>query len=399
MSARVNPYAPDGLPRRLVGRDHELGLAAERLHRLADAGSMPGGPLVFTAPRGVGKTSLLRAIEAEAMPGGFAVAWVAVAHHQPLLPELARALDDALTDIDLDGPSGASPRIERFRLEIGVTPVKAGLELTRATPPAALAQEGTVAATAALLRATSSAVRARGGGGIVLLIDEVHELRPADAAVLWNALQVLAAHPERAPLAVFAAGLPSAPAALARAATFAERTSFVELPLLDSGQSTRALTSPAADLGVPWTDGALRRAEEIARGYPYLLQLIGWAAWDLRRPAAGEAIDAGTVDQAQVEVQERLTRLFRSRWDNATATERQFLAAMAGAGGEVVLRADLARILGRESRSLSDVRTRLIDRGIVEAAGRGRLRFTIPGFGEYLRAEVHALAEPESPKA
>lgn len=278
MSERSNPYAPDGLPRQLVGRERELDLATEHLDRLAEDGAMPGGPLVFTAPRGVGKTSLLRAIESEALPRGCAVAWVAVAHHQPLLPELARALDDALAEIDLDGSTAVSHRIERFRVELGITPVKAGLELTRAPHPAALAQDGTVAATAGLLRSTSSAVRARGGSGIALLIDEVHELRPEDAAVLWNALQVLAAHPDRTPLTVIAAGLPSAPATLAKAATFAERTRFIDLPLLDSGQSTRALTSPSAELGVPWTDGALRRAAEIARGYPYLLQLIGWAA-------------------------------------------------------------------------------------------------------------------------
>lgn len=69
---------------------------------------------------------------------------------------------------------------------------------------------------------------------------------------------------------------------------------------------------------------------------------------------------------------------------------------MAAIPGEAAARSEIARILGRESRSLSDVRTRLIDRGIVESAGRGMLRFTIPGFADYLRDEDHALADPEA---
>ena len=87
---------------------------------------------------------------------------------------------------------------------------------------------------------------------------------------------------------VLGAGLPSTPGHLTSAATFAERWEYAELPALDAGASARALVRPAADVGVRWSAAALTLAEGYAGGYPYLLQLVGAAAWDVARPDAGD---------------------------------------------------------------------------------------------------------------
>ena len=52
-----------------------------------------------------------------------------------------------------------------------------------------------------------------------------------------------------------------------------------------------------------------------------------------------------------------------------------------------VLRASVAAELNRSSLSLGPTRDRLIDKGVVEVAGHGLLRFTLPGFGSYVRVE------------
>ena len=81
--------------------------------------------------------------------------------------------------------------------------------------------------------------------------------------------------------------------------------------------------------------------------------------------------------------------LFRARWANATPGERDFMAAMASIGDEAVRRTDIAGVLGVSSESLSVPRARLIDKGFLQAGGRGTLEFTIPGFAQFVRDLEH----------
>jgi Mn-dependent DtxR family transcriptional regulator len=63
---------------------------------------------------------------------------------------------------------------------------------------------------------------------------------------------------------------------------------------------------------------------------------------------------------------------------------------MAELGGDgPVQRAEIAARMGTSTEELSVPRARLLDKGLVQAAGRGRLEFTIPGFAHYVlnRAE------------
>jgi Mn-dependent DtxR family transcriptional regulator len=50
-----------------------------------------------------------------------------------------------------------------------------------------------------------------------------------------------------------------------------------------------------------------------------------------------------------------------------------------------VRRGDIAASLGVATEELSVARARLLDKGLVEAAGHGLLTFTIPGFAQYVR--------------
>jgi hypothetical protein len=58
---------------------------------------------------------------------------------------------------------------------------------------------------------------------------------------------------------------------------------------------------------------------------------------------------------------------------------------MAAGGEEAVTRAEVAARMGRDTRAISVPRERLLDKGVIEAAGHGRLRFTLPGFADYIR--------------
>ena len=78
--------------------------------------------------------------------------------------------------------------------------------------------------------------------------------------------------------------------------------------------------------------------------------------------------------------------MFRSRWASATAGEQALLLALAQTmdDDETSSSRDYTAAIGRTTQQLSSVRQSLIDKGLIEASDFGRIRFTTPGFGEYV---------------
>lgn len=149
-----------------------------------------------------------------------------------------------------------------------------------------------------------------------------------------------------------------------------------------------ALRLPAHELGVTWSDDAILAAIEAAAGYPHRVQLIGDAAWEAGRPQRGDVIGQAQVRLGAERAEQRMAAVFRSRMAKINPEQRRVVTAMAELGDHPVSRAALAGRLGITSEALSRPRQELIDRGLVESAGRGLLRFTIPGFASFLRANA-----------
>lgn len=384
-----NPYTPGQVPRVLAGREPERAMIRDRLGRVATFGELGGSLLAFHAPRGLGKTSLLRAAQRDADAAGFVSVWVAAAHRGSVLAELVRATERSISRHD--ALSGAATRrwrtrLDKIQLEVGVPGAKVSAELSPERP--ASAASAPIGALEDLLHDTSTLVREHGGAGLLVFVDEIHAANQADLAVLLNALQNLDGERHANPLAVFAAGLPSTPEVLTRAATFGERTAFVPLHRLDATDSAAAIVEPAAGLDVAWSDEAVRQVVADTAGYPYFLQLLGSATWDAVRPSAGATISVDEVRRGYPGAAEQLRALYRARWKAASPAEQDFMVAMAESGAEAVPRAQIAAALGKESRALSTPRDRLIEKGIIEPAGHGLVRFTLPGFGVYVAAET-----------
>jgi hypothetical protein len=382
-----NPYTPGQVPRVLAGRTSELRRIEDLLARTAAYGELGGPLLVFHAPRGIGKTSLLRSGQRRADAAGFVTAWVACSRQRPLLPEIAHSIARALERAEAL-PGGAAGtrwrgRLEKLTLEVGVPGAKVAAEVGRRDTPAAPA--AVIGELESLLHDTATLLRKRGGAGLLLLVDELHAASAEDMSVLLNALQNLDGHRDENPLAIVAAGLPVTPEALTRAATFGERSTFVSLDVLSPTDSRAALTAPAAAEQVTWTEPALAAVVAEAHGYPYLLQLLGSTSWAAADPAPGGRIGMPDVRRGLPPARDQLQAMHRARWGAATRLEQRFLAAMAAVGTDNVTRAAIAEGMGTDSRSISVPRERLIDKGVIEPVGHGLVRFTLPGFGDYVR--------------
>lgn len=394
-----NPYTPGGRPRVFVGREEERQGIRSRLAQVIAFGEMAGPLAIVTGPRGLGKTSLLRDVADQAATEGFVTVWLVGVKRQPLLGDLAKKVRSSLERTDVL----STPRLrQRFtelgvRFHLGIASVEAKFAPDGPEPRAAAAS---VTDVEELLHEASNAVRDRGGAGLLLIIDELHapldprsdrDSRPdptalRDVGALMAAVQNMEAERERYPLAVIGAGLPQTKSQLTKAATFGERTHETVLTELDEFASQALLVEPARQLDVTWTDEAISAAVRRADGYPQALQLIGSAAWDEAKPERGGAIERVHVERSEKVVDLQMTSMFLARWEVATEYERRLLRAMSESGEEVVARYDIADRMGVNSRELSVARASLISKGIIESAGHGTLRFTIPGFDRFVRS-------------
>ena len=396
-----NPYTPGELPRVLAGREQQQDRIRGYLSRIGTYGEMGGPLLVFLGPRGVGKTSLLREAQRDAEAHGFITAWVACRRNAPFLPDLVSRVGKAIETADILPRSEKGSwrlRLESIGLEFGLPSVvkvsaTATAERSGTDAPSRGAQ---ISALEDLLHETSTRVRGPGGAGLVVFVDELHAATRDDLAVLLNAMQNLAGRREDNPLAVIGAGLPSTPGVLVNAATFGERSTFLTLPRLEPAAAAAAVAEPAAELGVTWTAAALQAVAGEAQGFPYLLQVLAHATWELAKPSGtGDVLDGDQVRAGLPLADDQLTAMYAARWAAATDLEKQIMSVMAQAGTPTVTRAEIAAALGRPTQALGVPRERLIDKGIIEPASRGEVRFTMPGFDRYIR-ETLATGEPSA---
>ena len=166
------------------------------------------------------------------------------------------------------------------------------------------------------------------------------------------------------PLMLVGAGLPSLPAQLADATSYAERLyDYRPVGLLDRPAAVDALTIPTRALGVDWDDTALAMSADVAGGYPYFLQAIGKHVWDnaINSPISADDVGVGMRD-ARREVDDGL---YRSRWERATPAQRDLLRALADQAGDGAATVSALASRMRKSRAsdLSVARNELIKKG------------------------------------
>jgi hypothetical protein len=235
-----------------------------------------------------------------------------------------------------------------------------------------------------VLTAVGDAARAN-GVAVLIAIDELQDAPVEDLRALNLALHELGQAPYPVPVWFVGAGLPSLPAVLADATSYAERLyDYRSVGLLDEAATRTAFVVPAANQGVRWDDDALAAVVDHAAGYPYFVQVAGHYAWEARD---GATIDSEASRRAIAQARRELDEgLYRSRWERSTAVQRRFMAAMAVDEGRPSAMADLVARMGRRRQSdLSIPRRDLIKAGHVYVPERGYVAFTVPGMDGFVR--------------
>jgi len=391
MNLLPNPYMPQSFPLILAGREHELSTGVQVIASTLPTGHAAKGGVVLYGVRGVGKTSALREISRIANEEyGFVSAWVSAAKGQPFLPSLAVTIKNTLENYQIV-PEGKWS-LDSLGLSVSAGPLKASATAKKAQNGAP--SEWTVSDVETLLRKSAALCQYRdgsnAGSGLLLFVDEMHAIKSNELAVLLNALQNISHDDMFSPRFVFlGAGLPSVRGIITAAATFGERSRFMPIGDLSSEATRRALIEPALAMSVTYDAEALELLAEATGGYPYFVQLFGYHAWQAARPESGAKISVERAAEGIQAAKTDVKNLFTARFTGATASEREFIIALAQqAGDNSAKRADIAKLLGRSTQSISDVRSKLIDKAIITEEDHGHVRFTVPGFAQFVLTEI-----------
>lgn len=217
---------------------------------------------------------------------------------------VARALG-VLKSFTLQLPDGSSPRL-------GVDAI------------AGQADSGILAEDLTDLLVAAGQATAECGSGLVIAIDEVQYLTPAELGAV-----IVAIHRTtqlELPVVLVGVGLPQLPGLAGEAKSYAER--LFEFPTIGSlapADAADAIVIAAAELGVQFEKGAVDRIVGESRGYPYFLQEWGYHVWNAA-PASPitdddvRAVRSGVIDTLD-------ENFFRVRLDRLTPKEKQYLRA------------------------------------------------------------------------
>lgn len=387
MDPVINPYAPGAgqRPPQLAGRDEQLRQFDIVLERIARG--RPERSLVLTGLRGVGKTVLLNAMRSAAVRAGWGTGKLEARPEQGLRRPLGAALHMAVRElghpdptqvlgvlkafVERDAPRGAKPS-DRWQPGI-LAPTVSGR-----------ADSGDIEIDLVELLSDLAGLAADRERGIAVFLDEMQDLGPQDVSALCAAVHEIGQM--SLPLVVVGAGLPHLPAVLSASKSYSERLfRYHRIDRLSREAADQALVSPAAEEGVDWAPEALEAMYQVTGGYPYFVQAYGKVIWDaaLTSPITADDVRVG-VPEAEAEL---AVGFFGSRYERATPAERDYLRAMAEADADEssVATAEVARILERTPQSVSPARDALLKKGLVYATERGRIAFTVPHFGRYLR--------------
>jgi len=384
----VNPFRP-GAGRRpplLAGRDSVLE-GFDVLRRRCEEFGEGDRSWVLNGLRGVGKTVLLNELLARVSDRGWITAKVEASASASLPVALSQALTRGMRTATGRHPE---PRLRRLlgvfkAFTIRVDPAGAVALGAEVDPIGGIADSGRFADDLTALFEVLGETARDLGIGVLVLVDELQEAASVDLAALNTAVHHLGQADTPLPLAVVGAGLPSLPAQLAEATSYAERLyDYRSVGLLGEQAAEEALIVPARERGVEWSAQGLAAAIATARGYPYFLQSVGKHVWEnaRRSPFSLEDVEVGLA-AARREVDDGL---YRSRWERATPAQRDVLRALAGLGGEgPAAVADISRTMGKPRTSdISVARVELIRKGLVYAPERGLLAFTVPGMHDFI---------------
>lgn len=347
-------------PDQYIGRD---GVIEQFMRGLSEPVGSRNRCTLFLGQRGMGKTALLLELGDRASKAGYVVARVTAHEGMP---------SAIIEQFQLNGSQYFK---DEKRKITGVSAGALGFSFGLTFSEAAERQYG--------FRAKMSLLcdkLAEKGKGALILIDEVR----TSAAMREVAASYQELVGDRKNIAIAMAGLPHAVSSVLNDSvlTFLNRAMKVELGLI-STQLIRAYFERAfKSIGIDISDEILDRAALSTRGFPYLMQLIGY--YVIQYTPKGTAVTDKIMDKVEkAAMRDMEDNVFKPILAPLSDNDKIFLKALAQCGGNATT-SKLQAMLGKKGPAMQPYRKRLIEAGVIEAPRRGELMIAVPYLSEFM---------------
>ncbi|MCY4424499.1 MAG: hypothetical protein OXC06_15670 [Acidimicrobiaceae bacterium] len=227
-----------------------------------------------------------------------------------------------------------------------------------------------------MLEALVDAVADEGGAGVLITVDEFHNLAEDQASSLSSSLQRIAERRQKR-LAFIGAGLAQMKHGLLNRPgfTFFRRCDHNDVGHLGLDDAVMAIAQPLQDAGLSIGLPELRRAAAATRGLAYAIQSIGAHLWRAcggpPGPVTGEDV-ATAVRRMEADVADKVVTPI---WARLSPADKRFLFAMLpDSGGSSLV--SIARRLAKPAAHVHTYKRRLLDEGVVTETPLGDLEFT-----------------------
>lgn len=226
---------------------------------------------------------------------------------------------------------------------------------------------------------------AEAGLGLLILLDEV-QANSDEMRTLATTYQELAGDGKN--IALVMAGLPSSISKVLndKTLTFLNRARRVHLGPISTNAVGLYFEDAFKRVGRSISHDVLLQAAESTRGFPYLLQLVGYHL--VRYSDIDGVISERVLEAAVKEALDELAEdVFETTLKPLSRKDIEFLKAMAQDEG-VSAATDIMARLGVADNYYQPYRARLLATGIIEAPRDGELEFAVPYLADYLAGRL-----------
>lgn len=360
-----NPFTPTfgSIPLQMAGRDR---LIRDILDGLDNDAGDPNRATIFVGARGTGKTVLLAKIAEEASANG----WISVnVNAQPgMLDEIQVQIKDKASE-HLDAESLS------FITSVSIGTVGISREVSNSSLKATWRSE----MTSVIQELNEKDI------GLLLTVDELN-VNIEELRTLIVTFQHFVR--ERRDVALIMAGLPQKVSSLLRddEISFLRRAFQHHLSPIEENDVRFSIKKTVEIAGRSIETKALDLAAKNTKGFPFMIQLIGYHIW--RQHPEREKITYDDAEEGICLAQNDLEKMvFETTFRELSEKDIAFLTAMLS-DKEYSIIADISKRMKVSPRYAGMYRKRLIEQGIIGSRGHGRVVFELPMFREFLQNRI-----------
>ena len=351
---QTNPFKPTAgkTPPTIIGREDVL---EEFNEGLVNGPGAPGRLMRIAGVRGTGKTVLLDECSRLAQSRGWTV--IKEVATEGLCQRILEQLQPKF-------------QAKHARFEPTVAGISIGsIDIERIGPSLRDAMRQTIS---------------KNGNGLLITLDEVQDAELDEVRTLSIAIQQVIG--EDLDIAFVFAGLPSMIESIinGKTLTFLRRALPCDLKAVAVTEVSYSLEETIEASGMELQPGIAGQLAEATQGYPFMIQLVGYYAWQVARRAHTAIIGEEEAERGIATARERFCAMvIEPALQRIPPTCIAYLLSMASLG-QTSSTSMVADSLNKTPQQVSSVRSRLLRESIIEAPSYGKVSFAIPYMRDYL---------------